>query len=138
MVEIAKQEGLIVDLNAAEMLVEQVGNDIRQVLHSMQMWRSQSNRMTYDTVKGSMQRIEKDKVLRQTPYDACGMLLGGSKLPFDERFNSFFIDYSLVPLLVQHNYIDSSKNGIFKRLNTLESPLKYYRISYAFLTQPIR
>jgi hypothetical protein len=38
----------------------------------------------------------------------------GSKTPFDERYNAFFIDYSLTPLLVQHNYIDSAKNGIFK------------------------
>ena len=30
-IEIAAKEGLIVEFNAAEMLVEQVGNDIRQV-----------------------------------------------------------------------------------------------------------
>jgi hypothetical protein len=44
----------------------------------------------------------------------CWLTLPGSKTPFDERYNSFFIDYSLTPLLVQHNYIDSAKNGIFK------------------------
>jgi hypothetical protein len=44
----------------------------------------------------------------------CWLTLPGSKTPFDERYNAFFIDYSLTPLLVQHNYIDSAKNGIFK------------------------
>jgi hypothetical protein len=37
MIAIAKEEGLIVEQNAAEILVEQVGNDIRQVLHAMQV-----------------------------------------------------------------------------------------------------
>lgn len=42
-------------------------------------------------------------------------MLGGQRAaPFDDRYNSFFIDYSLSPLLVEQNYIDSSKNGIFK------------------------
>ena len=53
----------------------------------------------------------------QSPFDACGMILGGKREEhsFNDRYNSFFIDYSLVPLLVQQNYIDSSRNGIFKK-----------------------
>ena len=45
------------------------------------------------------------------------MILGGKREEhsFNDRYNSFFIDYSLVPLLVQQNYIDSSRNGIFKK-----------------------
>lgn len=70
--------------------------------------------MRYIDVKESLTRIEKDKLLRQSPFDACQLLLGGEKTDINERYNSFFIDYSLVPLLVQENYIDSSKNGIFK------------------------
>ena len=70
--------------------------------------------MRYMDVKESLTRIEKDKVLRQSPFDACQMILGGEKTNINERYNSFFIDYSLVPLLIQENYIDSAKNGIFK------------------------
>ena len=40
----------------------QVGNDIRQVLHAMQMWRAKSKNMRYTELKDGMQRIEKDKV----------------------------------------------------------------------------
>jgi hypothetical protein len=36
------------------------------------------------------------------------------QLPFAERYDGFFIDYSLIPLLVQQNYIDAAKGGIFK------------------------
>jgi replication factor C subunit 1 len=64
MIEIGRLEGLTIESNAAEILVEQVGNDIRQVLHAMQMWRAQSTTMTFSSVKNGMQRIEKDKVTR--------------------------------------------------------------------------
>jgi hypothetical protein len=33
---------------------------------------------------------------------------------FSDRYEAFFIDYSLTPLLVQQNYVDSSKAGIFR------------------------
>jgi replication factor C subunit 1 len=118
LVSVAGLEGLEVDLNAAEMLVEQSGNDIRQALNTLQMWASSGNGgMTYSAAKQGLSRIEKDKVLRQSPFDACLTILNGGKngqSSWDERYNSFFIDYSLVPLLVQQNYVDSAKSGIFR------------------------
>jgi hypothetical protein len=37
-------------------------------------------------------------------------MIGGNKAPFSDRYESFFIDYSLTPLLIQQNYIDSGDN----------------------------
>lgn len=48
--------------NAAEILAEQVGNDIRQVINASQMWRASSTSMKYTDIKNNMNRIEKDKV----------------------------------------------------------------------------
>lgn len=116
LVTIASQENLHVELNAAEMLVEQSGNDIRQALNALQMWSGGGavQSMTYGEAKSGLARIEKDKILRLSPFDACSNILGGSKASWDDRYNSFFIDYSLVPLLVQQNYIDSAKSGLFR------------------------
>eukprot|EP00981_Chlorochromonas_danica_P000348 scaffold90_cov163-Ochromonas_danica.AAC.3 len=114
LVHIAAQEGLQVDSNAAEMLVEQSGNDIRQAINALQMWRYSKHSLAYNDIKGSMSRIEKDKVLRQTPFDACLQILGGEKSSFEERYGAFFIDYSLSPLIIQQNYIDAAKNGVFR------------------------
>lgn len=77
LVQIAAKEGMQMDQNAGEILVEQVGNDIRQALNTMQMWKASSRTMQYTDVKNAMNRIEKDKVLRQTPFDACLQILGG-------------------------------------------------------------
>ncbi len=40
---------------------------------------------------GRLRGIQKDKILRQSPFDACGLILGGRKSDFNERYNSFFI-----------------------------------------------
>lgn len=114
LLSIAHKEGIAVEGQALELLCESVGGDIRQVLNALQMWRSSSDSMRISDVQQSLNRIEKDKVLRQSAYEACGLLLGGPKNDISERYNSFFIDYSLVPLLVQENYIDAAKNGIFR------------------------
>ena len=34
-------------------------------------------------------------------------IIGGNKASFNDRYEAFFIDYSLTPLLIQQNYIDS-------------------------------
>ena len=115
-VALARNEGLQIEPNAAIMLAEQAGNDIRQTIHATQMWRAQSKSMKYTELKDSLTRIEKDKILRLSPFDACIQILGGSRdgSKHNDRYSAFFIDYSLVPLLIQQNYIDSSRNGIFK------------------------
>jgi replication factor C subunit 1 len=135
-VSIAQSEGLQLDHNAAELLIEQAGNDIRQVLHALQMWQSSasSSSLSYLDMKQGMHRIEKDKVLRQSPFDACLTILAGQPRGqasnLDERYNSFFIDYSLLPLLVQQNYIDSAKSGIFRQPG-LDDTMKMVRLAEA-------
>lgn len=45
----------------------------------MQMWRNLSDNVTYKDLKHSMTKIEKDKILRQSPFDAClSIMRGGS------------------------------------------------------------
>ena len=80
------------------------------------MWSVGSDRMSYHDMKSSSSEIGKDKVLRVSPFDACLSILGGNKPDhtLDDRYNGFFIDYSLLPLLVQQNYIEAAKNGIFR------------------------
>lgn len=42
-----------------------------------------------------LREISKDKILRQSPFDACGLILAGRRNDFNERFNSFFIGKGL-------------------------------------------
>lgn len=81
------------------------------------MMRSGSTYMNSSDIRSSITTIAKDKILRQSPFEACQSILLGSShgnMTEQERYNSFFIDYSLVPLLIQQNYIESVKTGIFR------------------------
>jgi hypothetical protein len=43
-------------------------------------------------------------------FDACRQIIGESRsTSFLDRVNAFFVDYSLLPLLVQQNYLDAVK-----------------------------
>ena len=96
-VTIAKKEGISVDFASIKTLTEQNGNDVRQVLHCVQFASS-----------------VKDNILRESPFDSCSVILSNKTKQINERYNRFFVDCSLVPLLIQQNYIDVSKNGAFK------------------------
>lgn len=63
------------------LIVTQVGSDIRQVLHAMQMWRAKSQVMAYGELKNGMRRIEKDKVTLQSPLPSHHVFTSLSDLP---------------------------------------------------------
>jgi replication factor C subunit 1 len=122
-VEIAAQEGLLVEPNAAEAIAESCGNDVRQVINALQMWnKSESatgendHRMTYKQLKDRQHEINKDEILRLGLFDATRSILEGrtglgnsdakaERDSFFKRDNAFFVDYNLVGLMVQQNYL---------------------------------
>lgn len=40
-----------------------------------------------------------------TPFDAVAKLLNKNNMTFEKKMNLFFVDFELVPLLVQENYL---------------------------------
>ena len=69
---IAEYEGLPIDNDAIELLSESSGNDIRQVLHAMEMLkRSAKARVSAQEIGAKMKNIQKDAVLRTTPTEAA-------------------------------------------------------------------
>jgi len=112
MLEIAAKEGISIEPNAAEMLAGSVGNDIRQVMNAMQMWAKTSSSMKFSDIKGRMSKIEKDKVLRLSNFDAAKLILTPrAQVPLQDRYEAYFVDYQLIPLLVQQNYLDAVKSS---------------------------
>lgn len=107
--DIARREGLDVEPNALEALAESCGGDMRMVLNQLQML-SRSSEVTYMDMKSRMGQFAKDQEVMMGPFDACKKLLNSaeaSKLSFKERTEMFFVDYSLVGLLVHENYLRS-------------------------------
>lgn len=125
-VQIGKLEGMNVEVNAAEAMAESCGNDIRQVLNSLQMWscnrKTSSNggsggtNMTYRDLKERQSEINKDEVLRVSMFDACRSIVEGTRglagadakaanASFYKRTDAYFVDYMLMGLMVHQNYL---------------------------------
>ena len=122
-VRIAQMEGLTVERNAAEAIAESCGNDVRQVFNCLQMWANKKGQggqsdgnLTYKVLKEREKAINKDEILRVSLFDAAKTVMEGpknlsgtsAKAHVDslyKRSDAFFVDYSLVGLLVQQNYL---------------------------------
>lgn len=108
---IARKEGLDVEENALEELAESCGSDMRQVLNQLQILakspKYQNVGVKYMDMKSA---ITKDPTSMVGPFDACRKLLSsseGARLSFRDRMDLFFVDHSLVGLLVHENYLNS-------------------------------
>ncbi len=121
-VEIGRREGMNVEINAGEALAESCGNDIRQVLNSLQMWSCNSrtnnsnNNLTYRELKERQYEINKDEVLRVSMFDACRTIVEGSRglagadaktvtSSLMKRTDAYFVDYMLMGLMLHQNYL---------------------------------
>ena len=102
--ELIRNERTLTDWNDDKLqeLAESVGCDIRQVVNHLEI-----------CSKGVLSskanpQLLKDQQNMQTPFDVCKILLTSiqaSKLSFNSRLDLVFVDYDMVPLLVQQNYL---------------------------------
>jgi replication factor C subunit 1 len=97
--EICKTEGYSVDTNALELLVESVGNDIRQCINFLEMRLKTGSSFT----NLEFGKYSKDSVLMMNAFDSVKKLLTkseASKLNIRDRLDLFFIDFDLIPGLI--------------------------------------
>ncbi len=124
LVEICLMENLKVEENAIENLCESVGNDIRQCLNFLQFWSRKFSELKFFDLKNHHGKFNKDTAVMINPFDGVKKLLTKDsffKMNFREKLNLFFLDYDLVPLLVQENYLGCFKD---RNLQTLEKMCK--------------
>lgn len=107
---IAKQENLLVDDKSLEILINSTGNDIRQIINTMQMWKVNASKITPQSLFDNKQIINKDGVQRLTFMSATQFLFNtAGKSPFDLRYNAVFVDFDMIGLTVGENYIKANK-----------------------------
>lgn len=117
-IEVTAREGMQVEQNAVEAIVESCGNDIRQVLNCLQMWSSKvGDSLSYKTLKDREHSIKKDEILRVSMFDATRVIVEGrrglgptadsqtERSHFFRRNDAYFVDYNFVGLMVHQNYL---------------------------------
>ncbi|KAF4736324.1 replication factor C subunit 1, partial [Perkinsus olseni] len=105
---IAKAEGVHVDTDAMAMLAEQLGGDMRQIINNLEMLSMAAESGKAATVSIGTRGGGKDVQNMLSPFEVCKTLLTSTMarhLSFKERCDMYYVDYDLIPLLMQQNYI---------------------------------
>jgi len=98
---IAKKEGITITKAELEGMCETSGNDIRSIL----------NRLQFD---GKVKHVggEKDAMLRLDLFSATQRLIGNKRLSLTEAEDLVYVDYGMVPLMVQEGYLGASRGSL--------------------------
>jgi replication factor C subunit 1 len=119
MVQILRNEGIQVEPNAVEFFVETTGNDIRQVLTAFDMWSRNYGEMTYMQAKNRFKTVQKDTTCMVSNFEAASRLFNSTemkRLTHKERIDLAFIDYDLIPLIVQENYLNALDSSDLRKM----------------------
>ncbi|NXG15784.1 RFC1 factor, partial [Grallaria varia] len=107
MMSIAFKEGLKIPPPAMQEIILAANQDIRQVLHNLNMWCAKDKSLTYDEAKMDANRAKKD--IKLGPFDVVRKVFAtgeeASRMSLIDKSDLFFHDYSLAPLFVQENYV---------------------------------
>ncbi len=98
---IANKENISITKDEIEKLCEKNGNDIRSILNQLDFYES-----------AEQKDADKDSVHRLDLFSATQKLMSNKKLSWDDASNLVFVDYHMVPLMVQEAYITSGKNNM--------------------------
>jgi replication factor C subunit 1 len=102
LLKVANAEKIEINKLELETLCENSGNDIRSILNTLEFYGS-------DTLESAN---KKDSNLRLDLFSATQKLIGNKKASLDDAANLVFVDYNMVPLMVQEAYINSSRNSL--------------------------
>ncbi|KAJ3054745.1 hypothetical protein HK097_000916, partial [Rhizophlyctis rosea] len=103
---IAATEGLELKPNVIAELVSSTSADIRQILNLLSTYRLSASVMNFDQGKAIAKASEKNMTM--SPFDVTGKLLSAGpfrNMSVNDKIELYFHDYSLIPLMVQENYI---------------------------------
>uniref|UniRef100_A0A803VJT4 Replication factor C subunit 1 n=1 Tax=Ficedula albicollis TaxID=59894 RepID=A0A803VJT4_FICAL len=107
MMSIAFKEGLKIPPPAMQEIILAANQDIRQVLHNLNMWCAKDKSLTYDEAKTDASRAKKD--IKLGPFDIVRKVFAtgeeAARMSLIDKSDLFFHDYSLAPLFVQENYV---------------------------------
>ena len=106
---ICKREQLNIDKETLELMIESTGGDFRQILNQIQLLSTLS---PSSSISGVLRSFSKDPLMSITPFEAAkALLIEPTSHALKDRYNMYFSDYEMTPLLVEQNYLDSIKSN---------------------------
>jgi replication factor C subunit 1 len=99
LLKVAAAEKIEINKVELEGLCESSGNDIRSILNSLEFY-------------GGEGASNKDANLRLDLFSATQRLFSSKKAGLDESAGLVFVDYNMVPLMVQEAYLSASRDSL--------------------------
>ncbi|CAK8697042.1 unnamed protein product [Clavelina lepadiformis] len=123
LMSICYKEGVKVQAPAVQAIIRGCNQDVRQVLHNLNMIQASKSSLSYDDAKAHADKAQKDQNLGI--FDIAKKLLTSESgsLSLLDKSNLFFMDYSMVPKFIQENYPHvtpyAAKGNLHKHLQLL-------------------
>jgi replication factor C subunit 1 len=102
---ILQAEGQVVSRIDLEALCERNGNDIRSILHQLEFRQGAM-------ISGETGANDKDASHRMEPFSVTQRLFANKKMPWSEASDLVFVDYHLIPLMVQEAYVHAGQDDM--------------------------
>ncbi|KAF9434321.1 hypothetical protein BGZ76_008211 [Entomortierella beljakovae] len=106
LMSILHREGRKIPPNVLDKLVSGSQSDIRQVLNMLSTWSLTKQEMNYD--EGTALSKASEKYVALNPFQIAEQLLVETNyraLSVPDKFDMYFNDYQLAPLMIQENYV---------------------------------
>ena len=110
LIDICKKEEIFVDNQTLTFIVESFGNDIRQTINYLDLY--SRDKKEFNNIKKNCEEVKKDKSVTVGSFDITKILLNKNeslKLNFGQKLDLFFVDFDLIPGMIQENYINTAK-----------------------------
>lgn len=113
MLGLCKKEGVTISKAELETLCETGGNDIRSIVNQLQYSGGGVNTPPHPLPSGSADQhvsSQKDATLRLDLFSATQKLMSNKRISLHEADDFVYVDYGMVPLMVQEAYLAASKS----------------------------
>ena len=109
MLGLCKKEGVAISKAELETLCETGGNDIRSIVNQLQF--SGGGVSTHSVNPSPSNDVsQKDATLRLDLFSATQKLMSNKRISLHEADDFVYVDYGMVPLMVQEAYLAASKS----------------------------
>lgn len=99
-------EGLNLPPSTIASLIESTGGDMRQILNQLQILTSLKEKSNLSSVQAILSSFSKDQLLGVSAFEAGKAILTNvNSKSLQQRYDMFFCDYEMTPLIVQQNYL---------------------------------
>jgi hypothetical protein len=110
MERVAKVEGLSVSRAELDRMVEKSGNDIRAVLNQLAFYKGGGG--SGGSGDGGVGVGDKDALQRLDAFSATQRLFASKSLPWEAAEDLVYVDYHMVPLMVQEAYVSAGQSDM--------------------------